>query len=60
MRALTPPKSARIYRLLNEVTPTLDIEPERIGRALVVFRFFDAGTQLVAFVTHRTVPQRWA
>src|SRR5205823_5031974 len=52
-RALTPPKSARIYRLAAEVTPTLDVDPERVGRADVVFRFFDAGTDLVAFVTHR-------
>lgn len=59
-RALTPPRSARIYRLADEVTPILDVEPDRIGRADVVFRFYDQPTALVAFVTHRVVKQRWA
>lgn len=59
-RAITPPKSARIYRMADDATPTLDVEPERIGRARVVFRLYDPGTELVAFVTHRTVQQRWA
>jgi hypothetical protein len=59
-RALTPPKSARIYRLPEGVTPSLDVEPRRIGRAQVVFRLYDAQTALVAFVTHRIARQRWA
>lgn len=59
-RAITPPKSARIYRMADDVTPTLDVEPERIGRAQVVFRLYDPGTALVAFVTLRKVSQRWA
>ena len=59
-RALTPAKSARIYRLPDNVTPTLNVEPERIGRAEVVFRFFDAGTDVVAFVTRQIAVQRWA
>jgi hypothetical protein len=28
-----PPKSARIYRIADDVLPTLDVEPKRIGRA---------------------------
>jgi superfamily II DNA or RNA helicase len=59
-RAITPPKSARIYRMADDVLPTLDVEPKRIGRADVVFRLYDPGTSLVAFVTHRIVRQRWA
>jgi superfamily II DNA or RNA helicase len=59
-RALTPPRSARIYRLADGVTPMLDVEPDRIGWADVVFRFYDQPTALVAFVTHRVVKQRWA
>jgi superfamily II DNA or RNA helicase len=59
-RALTPPKSARIFRLPDDVTPTLNVEPERIGRAEVVFRFFDAATDVVAFVTRQLAAQRWA
>lgn len=59
-RAITPPKSARIYRLPDDATPTLDVEPPRIGRAQVAFRLYDPGTDLVAFVTHRVVRQRWA
>lgn len=58
-RMLNPPRSARIYRV-PDASPDLDIEPDRIARADVVFRFFDAETSLVAFVTHRTVAQRWA
>jgi superfamily II DNA or RNA helicase len=59
-RALAPPRSARIYRLPDDVEPELDIDPERLGRADVVFRFFDPGSQLIAFITHRNVPQRWS
>jgi superfamily II DNA or RNA helicase len=59
-RALTPPRSARIYRLPDGVTPLLDVEPSRIGWGEVVFRFYDQPSALVAFVTHRVVRQRWA
>lgn len=59
-RALTPPKSARIYRLADGIIPTLNVDPERIGRSDVVFRFFDAGSNMIAFITRRIVAQRWA
>ena len=59
-RALAPPRSARIYRLPDDVEPQLDVDPERLGRADVVYRFFDPGSQLIAFITHRNVPQRWS
>ena len=59
-RVLEPPRSARIYRLPTEVDPDLDIDPARLGRAEVVFRFFDPATQLIAFITHRNVAQRWS
>jgi hypothetical protein len=59
-RALQPPRSARIYRLPMGIAPGLDVDPSRLGRADVTFRFYDAFTNLIAFVTHRIVGQRWA
>jgi hypothetical protein len=59
-RALTPPRSARIYRMRADALPNLDVDPERIGRARVVFRFHDPDTSMLALVTHRVVEPRWA
>jgi superfamily II DNA or RNA helicase len=59
-RAFAPPRSARIYRLGDGEDPQLDVNPPRLGRADVVFRFHDPPTALVAFVTHRVISQRWA
>jgi superfamily II DNA or RNA helicase len=58
-RALTPPRSARIYRL-GDAVPDLDVHPTRVGPAEVILRFYDADSQLLALVTQRNHRPRWA
>jgi superfamily II DNA or RNA helicase len=56
--ALRPGRSARIYRT-KDLAINLDIQPERLGGADVVWRFYNAGAELLALVTaHRERP-RW-
>ncbi len=56
--AFTPPKSVHIYRT-NGLVIDLDVSPSSIAGSDVVYRFFNAATNLLALVTRRIQHPRW-
>jgi superfamily II DNA or RNA helicase len=56
--AIRPSRSARIY----PVDPSqidLDVDPQRLGGADVVYRFYEPSTDILALITQHRVTPRW-
>lgn len=60
LRAFTPPRSARIYRVATGGEPDLDVHLDALGKGDVVFRLRHHDSQMLGFVTRRAARQRWA
>src|SRR5207249_4465268 len=56
--AIRPARSARIYHVDAEQLD-LDLTPDRLGGADVVYRFYDAATDLLALITQHRFTPRW-